>query len=242
MQLKADRSDFIIFAHRGASGYEPENTLLAIRKAIELGARWIEVDVYAVDGELVVFHDKRLERTTNGKGKIEKCSLSYLRSLDAGKGEKIPLLREVLDILGGEIGLNIELKGANSAGLTAELIDDYALQGRLNYRQIIVSSFNIQELQAFKRYCPRVRIGALTHKFLKDYAQFGEQLGAYSIHADIEEINQEFIDDTHRRRMKFFVYTVNDAEEMLHLREMKADGIFTNYPDLALSVLNQQSR
>ena len=78
-------NDFIYFAHRGASGYEPENTLIAIRKALEMGAKWIEIDVYAVENELVVIHDERLERTTNGKGLITNSSLDYLRSLDAGK-------------------------------------------------------------------------------------------------------------------------------------------------------------
>ena len=88
----------VCFAHRGASGHEPENTLSAVEKAIELGADWIEVDVHAVKGELIVVHDERLERTTNGgRGYVTEKPLAYLRSLDAGKGQRIPALREILD-------------------------------------------------------------------------------------------------------------------------------------------------
>jgi glycerophosphoryl diester phosphodiesterase len=89
----------ICFGHRGAAGYAPENTLASVEKAISLGADWVEVDVYAVENELVVIHDDRLERTTNGSGYIIEQSLEYLRSLDAGEGEKIPFLREIFDLV-----------------------------------------------------------------------------------------------------------------------------------------------
>ena len=82
--------EFVCFAHRGASGHEPENTLAAVEKAIALGADWIEVDVYAVAGELIVIHDERLERTNSGAGYVRDASLAYLRFLDAGKGQSIP--------------------------------------------------------------------------------------------------------------------------------------------------------
>ena len=113
----------ICFAHRGASGHEPENTLSAVEKAIELGADWIEVDVYAVKGELIIIHDERLERTTNGTGYVRDTSLAYLRSLDAGKGQCIPTLREVLDSVDRRAGINVELKGPNTAGLAVSLIE-----------------------------------------------------------------------------------------------------------------------
>ena len=101
--------------HRGARGHAPENTLASVRKAIELGADWIEVDVYGVDGELVVFHDDRLERTTNGEGLLMGQSFDYLRSLDAGDGELIPTLAEVFDVAADRVGINVELKGPGTA-------------------------------------------------------------------------------------------------------------------------------
>jgi len=233
-------SDFTVFAHRGASGYEPENTMRSMRKALELGARWLEADVFAVEGELVVFHDRRLGRTSNGKGLIEKCPLTYLRSLDAGKGEKIPLLKEVLDLIGKDYGLNIELKGSKTAGITRELLKEYRCEHRLDYEQIIVSSFNFRELALFKSICPEVRIGCLTTNIPLDYARVGEEMGAYSINVDMDFTEAGFIEDSHRRGMKFFVYTVNEPEDMIALREMGADGIFTDFPDRARKLISSQ--
>ena len=91
--------ELICFGHRGAAGYAPENTLQAFRLAIDMGCPWIELDVHTVEGELLVIHDDELARTTNGHGRVSTSSLQYLRSLDAGMGERIPMLNEVLDII-----------------------------------------------------------------------------------------------------------------------------------------------
>jgi glycerophosphoryl diester phosphodiesterase len=108
--------EFICFAHRGASGHEPENTLAAAVKAVDLGAHWIEVDVYALKTELIVIHDDRIERTTNGAGYVMEKTLDYLQSLDAGKGQRIPTLREVFDAVDRRSGINVELKGSEDCG------------------------------------------------------------------------------------------------------------------------------
>ena len=117
--------DFLCIGHRGAGGLEPENTLRSIRKALALGVDGVEIDVYAVEGQLVVIHDETLERTTNGAGHVEAQSFEYLRSLDAGMGEKVPTLREVLDIVDRRAFVNIELKGRETAALTSGLIREY---------------------------------------------------------------------------------------------------------------------
>jgi glycerophosphoryl diester phosphodiesterase len=101
---------FTVLAHRGARGHAPENTLKAFDKALELGARWIELDVQFHAGELWVFHDQRLERCTNGAGWLVDHDARVLRALDAGGGQQIPFLREVLNHLRGRVSLNIELK------------------------------------------------------------------------------------------------------------------------------------
>ena len=98
--------------HRGAAGHEPENTLRSFRKALDLGADMVELDVHLCGtGELVVIHDETVDRTTDGSGSVRDMPFHELRGLDAGKGERIPTLREVLDLLEGRAGVNIELKG-----------------------------------------------------------------------------------------------------------------------------------
>jgi glycerophosphoryl diester phosphodiesterase len=222
----------ICFGHRGASGYAPENTLVSLEKAISLGADWVEVDVHSVENELVVFHDDRLERTTNGRGYVIEQSLEYLRSLDAGRGEKIPFLREVFDLVNRRAGINIELKGAATAAPVAALIERYIKNQRRKYEDFLVSSFNHHELRAIKKINPRIQTGALMIALPLDYARFAQALKSYSVHPSIEFIDQAFVDDAHRRGLKVYVFTVNHADDLAKMQVLGVDGIFTDYPDI----------
>jgi glycerophosphoryl diester phosphodiesterase len=229
-------SEFICLAHRGASGHEPENTLLAIEKAITMGAPWIEVDVFAVEDELVVIHDERLETTTNGTGCVMKRSLAYLRSLDAGKGQKIPLLREVFDLTKGRAGVNVELKGPGTAAPVVKLIGEYrhGHPGRYD-GWVLVSSFNHRELAKVRSLNPDIPIGALGFGLPPKHAKFAQDLGAVSVHTSVARVNRAFVNDAHRRGLKVFVYTVNRADDLKRMRAMGVNGVFTNFPELVLS-------
>lgn len=111
--------------HRGAAGHEPENTLRSFRRAMELGADMVELDVHLCgSGELVVIHDETVDRTTDGTGEVAKMTLDEMRALDAGKGERIPTLQEVIDLATGRMDINIELKGLGTAGPALEHIED----------------------------------------------------------------------------------------------------------------------
>jgi len=222
----------ICFAHRGASGHEPENTLSAVEKAIELGAGWIEVDVYAVEGELIVIHDERLERTTNGAGYITERSFSHLRSLDAGKGQRIPTFREVLDSVNRRAGINVELKGPNTAGLAVSLIEEYVRERQWNYEQFIVSSFNRRQLRKVRQLNPSIRIGILIDRPRCRYAIFARRYCAYSVHVQINLASARFIRHAQERGLKVFVYTVNNPEDIETLQALGVDGIFTDFPEL----------
>jgi glycerophosphoryl diester phosphodiesterase len=224
----------ICFAHRGASGHEPENTLSAVDKAIDLGADWIEVDVYAVKGELIVIHDERFERTTNGTGYVRDKSLAYLRSLDAGKGQCIPTLREVLDSVDRRAGINIELKGPKTAGLAVSLIEEYVKERQWNYEQFIVSSFNRRQLIKVKKLNPHIRIGILIDLPRRHYAIFARRYDAYSVHVQIDLASARFIARAHERGLKVFVYTVNNPEDIDRLQVLGVDGIFTDFPELVV--------
>ncbi len=220
------------FGHRGAAGHAPENTLASVEKAIELGVDWIEVDVYNIEGELVVFHDDRLERTTNGTGYVMEQSRTYLRTLDAGNGEKIPLLPEIFDLVDHRVGINIELKGTNTAQPVVQLIERYVANHNWCYQDFLVSSFNHHELQAVKQLQPEIRTGALIVALPIDYAAFAEKLGAYSVHPSIEFINREFVADAHRRNLNVFVFTVNHPDDLSKMETLGADGVFTDYPEI----------
>jgi glycerophosphoryl diester phosphodiesterase len=222
----------LCFAHRGASGHEPENTLSAIEKAVVLGADWIEVDVYAVEGELIVIHDERLERTTNGTGFVTDKTLEYLRSLDAGKGQRIPSLREVFDCVNHRAGINVELKGPETAVLTVSLISKYINKRGWNYDQFIVSSFNHRELTRVKKLDPHIKIGIVIGGIHRQYKKFFQRFAPYSIHPSIDFVNAGFIRSAHQHDLKVFVYTVNQLDDIARLDAMGVDGIFTDFPEL----------
>ena len=220
-----------IIAHRGASGDFPENTLLAIEQAILQGADAIEIDVFAVDGELIVIHDHHLARTTNGKGSIYEYNLAQLQQLDAGRGQRIPLLWQVLQLLAPtQLWLNIELKGENTVAPLLSLLKRAERELQFDLSRLLISSFNHHLLAALKQQQPALKLGALTASLPIDYATFARHLNAYSVNCDVSFINQVFVDDAKARDLKVFVYTVDQADDIDRMQQYGVDGIFSNYP------------
>jgi glycerophosphoryl diester phosphodiesterase len=221
----------LVFAHRGARGHEPENTLRAFARALAMGARWLELDVFPVQDRLVVFHDLRLEGLTDGQGFVWQQTLDHLRSLDAGQGERVPLLDEVFDLAGPAVGINVELKWAGTAALTAAFLDDRLARGLVAPEKCLVSSFLHDELRRFRRLLPQVRIGALTGDRPLGLARFAEELGAYAVHPALSAVDDALVRDAHHRGLKVFVHTVNHGDELSWVRALGVDGVFTDFPD-----------
>ena len=220
-----------IIAHRGASGLAPENTLKAMEIALELGVSAIELDVQWADGELWVFHDRRLERCTNGTGVLSEQSGAYLASLDAGQGETIPTLWQVMALIKGGCELHIELKGPHTAEPVVALTKRAEAELGFTPAQWVVSSFHHPELARFARLRPEIRLGALTANLPLELAQFAEQLGAWSLNCDVDFVDAELVTDAHQRGLKVLVYTVDEPADGMALATMGVDGIFTNRPD-----------
>tara|TARA_Y100000034_G_C6847047_1_gene383826 strand:+ start:359 stop:1036 length:678 start_codon:yes stop_codon:yes gene_type:complete len=218
--------------HRGAMGYEPENTLASFRKAVELKVDIAELDVYKCKtGELVVIHDDRVDRTTDGKGYVIEKTFEELRSLDAGKGEKIPTLREVLDLIDRKVRINIELKGTKTAKPVHELIKEYIKGKGWKEDDFLVSSFDHYELRDFIKLGSNIRIGALITGIPIGYSNFAKKVNAYSVNLSVEFVNQKFVDDAHKNGFKVMVWTVNDKEDIERVEQLGVDGIFSNFPD-----------
>jgi glycerophosphoryl diester phosphodiesterase len=218
--------------HRGAAGYEPENTLLAFQKALELKVDMVELDVQACKtGELMVIHDLKLDRTTNGKGYVCEKTYEELRCLDAGKNQKIPTLPEVLDLINRKVKINIEIKGSGIANSLFKLIQEYVQDKSWSWDDFLVSSFNHYEIQEFSQLTPKVKTGAIIAGIPIGYAQCASMLNCYSLHPSKEFINQALIDDAHQRGLKVYVYTLNEPEEIQKIKSLGVDGIFSNFPD-----------
>lgn len=230
----------LCIGHRGAMGHEPENTLRSFRKALELGVLCIELDVYFVDGHLIVIHDDRLERTTSGTGFVMDQSFETLRSLDAGKGERIPTLEEVCVLIDGKAGLNIELKGPGTAGPVAQHIATLINAG-WDRKTILVSSFNREELLQIRRLDPELQLGVLSKKALPTDLEFAASLGAVSINSPLRHIDRTFVNNAHAHNLKVFVYTVNEPDDIARMHELGVDGVFTNYPERVLENYTKES-
>jgi glycerophosphoryl diester phosphodiesterase len=228
------RADVWCIAHRGASGREPENTLRAVRAALDLGVDAIEVDVHAVHGTLLVIHDARLERTTNGTGRLADHSLDELRQLDAGRGERIPTLEEVIDLVDGRVPLVIELKGASTAQPVVNLLRRRVSGGRNRVTDFLISSFDHVQIQEAQRLEPELRRALLLQGVPLGLAAFAEPLQPHSLHISHEFLRSEFIEDAHRRGFQVFVFTVDREDEWAELRRLGVDGVFTNYPELLI--------
>ena len=219
-------------AHRGAAGYEPENTLKAFRKAIQLGADMIELDVrLCKTGELIVMHDAKVNRTTNGRGKVVKKTLENIRHLDAGKGEKVPTLTHALNSIRRKARVNIELKGKKTAAPVSKIIEHYVKDKGWSYSDFLVSSFNHRELKRFKGFSPRVRIGALTMKRPKRFIKLVRRLDPFSINISKSSINRRFMKTAGNHSIKVMAYTVNKNKDIKKMKELGVDGIFTDFPD-----------
>lgn len=216
--------------HRGAMGHAPENTLASFQKAVDLNVDMIELDVYEIDGHLIVLHDDRLERTTNGEGYVWDHSFEDLRKLDAGNGEQIPTLEEACSTLPNTIKVNIELKGRTATRKVVEFIQSRC-ENKIQKQRFLVSSFIHQELKKVRKLDKDIPLGALCCAEPVKLAKFAESLKAVSVNPSVEFVTPEFVKDAHTRGLKVYVYTVNHPEDIQRMHEMGVDGVFSNFPE-----------
>ena len=219
--------NFLVIGHRGASGYEPENTIRSFKKALELGCSWIELDVHLVENQIVVIHDDDLSRTTNGRGSVSTSSFKYLRSLDAGKGEQIPTLQEVLDLVGQQCSVNIELKGTGTARAVSTLLRKRSS----NRDQFLVSSFKHTELVQTD---PHFRRGAIWDQRIKSLVSKTLELSAEAIVVEHSLVSVSLVEESQGANLKIFVYTINEPPDVREMVRLGVDGIFTDFPDQAI--------
>lgn len=226
---EAETRPLICIGHRGARGHEPENTLRSVRRALELGAQGVEIDVYFVDGQLVVFHDAKLERTTNGRGRLARKTWAELRTLDAGLGERIPTLREVIETVARRAFINIELKGRATAQPVAALIEEYVRERGWSYADFLVSSFHRKELRLLAGR--QIPLGLLFKRSARGFAKLAATYGAAAIHPHLHFTTRRLVRGAQALGLKVFVYTVNRPRDFARLRAIGVDGVFTDFPD-----------
>ncbi|MEM3437355.1 MAG: glycerophosphodiester phosphodiesterase family protein [Nitrososphaerales archaeon] len=217
-----------IIAHRGASAYEPENTLRAIRRALELNAKMIEVDVrLSKDEQIVVIHDESVDRTTNGKGLVKNLMLEELKKLDAGKGERIPTLQEVIDVVKKKAILIIEIKVPNIENSIIKIIENEGIE-----KEVIVTSFNHHILKKIKNLNPIIKTGVIFKCYPIKSVDLALNANANSLFPEHTYLSKEMVEEAHSNNLKIYPWTVDNPNRANELIEMGVDGIVTNKPDL----------
>ncbi len=218
--------------HRGTAGHEPENTPRSFKRAMELGADMVELDVQLCgSGELMVIHDDTVDRTTDGSGAVGELSITELRGLDAGLGEGIPTLDEVIDLLGGRIGINIELKGLGTAGPAHECMERAVAKKGWNREGFQFSSFHLGELAAMRELSGEARTGVLFFRDRRRAMEFARVNEAYSLNPFFGAIDAGFVEEAHRLGLKVYPWTVNEPGDIRIMKVLGVDGIISDYPD-----------
>lgn len=236
-------------AHRGFSGNYPENTMLAFEKAIEAGADGIELDVhFTKDGEIVVIHDERVDRTSDGEGYVVDFTYEELSRLDASAGfagvygfNKIPTLREYFELVKPVEGFitNIELKtsineypGIEKAVL--ELIDEFGLEDR-----IIISSFNHYSIMRTKAINPRIRCGFLESSWIYNFGEYTKVRGVECVHPLFLSLNEGSVAEIKSNGIGINTWTVNKEADVERLYNLGVDAVISNYPDMVRGVIDR---
>jgi len=228
----------LAIAHRGASGYAPENTLAAFRRAVAQGVTFIETDLHLTrDAHFVAIHDETLDRTTNGKGLLQQMTLADVRRLDAGSwfasefiGERVPTLEEILEFARrNDAVFYLELKPSGFWGGEHALIS--ALRDSGEIPRVVIISFDPVILASLRKIDPTLMTGLVTDGNLENALEKTLEIGGRQIAARGDLVTPNFLRDAHKCDIQVVCWTVNSPAHMRLLMEAGVDGIMSDYPD-----------
>ncbi len=222
-----NRGPFMNWGHRGASGHAPENTILAFKTALTMGADGIECDIReSRDGKLVIFHDANFRRIAGKSSSINRLSLAEIQKIDVGNGERIPTLQALFEHTPQDFLLNLEMKDVRPENLI-NAIYRHNVQHR-----VLLSSFDSEVLRKVRSLDSAIRIGYLVdRKMGLPVFKKATAMKAQAIHFSKRLITEDKIAQVHREGFLVYAYTVDAPNQMSHFMKMGIDGLFTNYPD-----------
>lgn len=219
------------FAHRGASGHFPENTLMAFEQAIGMNCDGIELDVHlSSDGHVIVVHDDEIVYN-NELVAISSLTFAQIKSIQLPYHQFIPLLTDVLDLINKKCIVNIELKGLHTAKAVVDIINYYISHYNWTHKQFIVSSFNANLLAEVKLLNPNILCGIITSQSIEVALTIGKALNLDAIIAHFNLITASNVNSIHTQDFQIFAWTVNDINEIKRLQLIQVDGIISDYPE-----------
>lgn len=245
---KAELERTKVWAHRGASGYAPENTISAFQKAIEMGADGIELDVQLTkDRQLVVIHDERIDRVSDGSGLVADYTLEELRQFNYNKTHPecghadIPTLEEVLDLMKPTgMMINIELKTGIHFYEGIERMTYELVEAKGMHNQVIYSSFNHNSVMEMRRLDATVKTGFLDNDEIYNVAAYAKNCGVTALHPNKIHLQMPgYVEACKKEGLNVHVWTINSEEEVRTMKKLKVDAVITNYPDMAKRILDE---
>ncbi len=222
-----------VTGHRGAAAYEPENTLRSFRRALEFGVDAVELDVHlSRDGQLMVIHDPTVDRTTDGHGWVRDLTGEELRALDAGLGEHVPTLQEVIDLVRGKAVVQIELKVEGTETPVVRLVELNRCE-----RDVVLTSFHHPRVRRVKALSPSIQTGVLFVCRPVDPVGLAKDADADALHVNRAMVDKELVTPAHAAGLRVAVWTVDDPEEAETIAELGVDAIGSNRPDVVIERL-----
>ncbi|MFE6338241.1 glycerophosphodiester phosphodiesterase [Streptomyces sp. NPDC057798] len=218
--------NFLTIGHRGVMGVEPENTLRSFVAAQQAGLDVIELDLHlSKDGHLVVMHDTEVDRTTDGSGPIAEKTLAELRALDAGLGERVPVLEEVLDAVAAP--LQAEIKDVAAARALAEVMRRRDLVARVE-----VSSFHDEAVAEIARLVPGVRTALIGSRYGTDIVERAVAVGAKTVCLNIRRLTLEVVEAAREADLRIIGWVVSTQDHLRLVRALGLDGATTDHPEI----------
>jgi glycerophosphoryl diester phosphodiesterase len=218
--------NFLTIGHRGVMGVEPENTLRSFVAAEHAGLDLIELDLHlSKDGALVIMHDADVDRTTDGTGPISEKTLAELRTLDAGRGERVPVFEEVLDAV--RTPIQAEIKDVAAARALADVMHRRDLVGRVE-----VSSFHDEAVAEIARLVPGVRTALIAGRYGPDVVERAVEAGAGTVCLNIRRLTLEVVEHAREADLRIIAWVVNTLDHLRLVRALELDGATTDYPEI----------
>jgi glycerophosphoryl diester phosphodiesterase len=235
-------------AHRGASGHAPENTMAAFRRAVELGARFIETDLQITrDARVIAIHDLTLDRTTNGNGQVHVLTLEQIRALDAGAwfgdggpyaGERVPTLEEILVFAKEhDVIFYLEIKSGSAWGIEHAVVA--ALREQNASARVVILSFDPGSIESVRQLDSTMMTGFLCEHPSADLVERTVRVGARQLIARGDLLTAAVVEKAHQAGLQVVGWTINEPEQMRRLIAAGVDGIITDFPERLLSVLQE---
>lgn len=229
----------ICIGHRGAAGHKPENTLASFQHACELGADFIELDVWFSGGQVICIHDETLERTTSGRGPHRSLPHNALQTLDAGQGERVPKFSEVIEAVHGRCKIMVEFKDAAALEPCVALLKTLQRQGKISPQDFILQSFDLEIVRRAAELARDFPRACLFKRPALQDIDVARQLAACALHLNFERLTPALLQSANLAGLAVYVYTVNNPVEIRRMIQLGVSGITSDFPDRVIAAREQ---